>query len=191
MTRVIRSRGSHVISHAALDEEREKGGTVARAEDVARAMVERARAASDAVLRRADERGYAEGLARGHADGVAHALRVLGAHEPDRATHRIALLAAAEIVGDLLEQDPQRIEAIVAAALARAGRSAAVAVTLHPDDAGALGAVAGVEVRTDPAFSRGSVVVEGRAGRVDGRLEVRLSALERALERVRSENFVK
>jgi type III secretion protein L len=187
MTRIIRS-SSTVVRADRLDETREAGAVLRKAEAEARAILDRANERARAEGAAAAERGYEDGLSRGRAEAVAVALRTLGG-DAGHGVADLALAAAAEIVRGVLEDDPAKIERIVADALARTSRRRALAITLHPDDAGALGTIEGAEVRTDPSFLRGSVVVESRAGRVDGRLEVRLEALRAAL--AKSENFLK
>lgn len=180
MTRIIRS-GSAVVRAERLDETREAGAVLRKAEAEARAILDRAGARARAEGAAAAGQGYEDGLARGRAEGVADALRALTGDRGHDAVD-LALAAAAEIVRGVLDDDPAKIDRIVAEALARTSRRHALVITLHPDDARALGTVQGAEVRTDPAFLRGSVVVESRAGRVDGRVEVRLGELRAVLQ---------
>ncbi|HJL31474.1 MAG TPA: FliH/SctL family protein, partial [Polyangiaceae bacterium LLY-WYZ-15_(1-7)] len=67
----------------------------------------------------------------------------------------------------------------------RARRAGDRRLRVHPEDApllDGLPALAGAERIHDPALARGDVILETELGRLDGRLEVRLEALRRALE---------
>jgi flagellar biosynthesis/type III secretory pathway protein FliH len=55
-----------------------------------------------------------------------------------------------------------------------------VSVAVHPDDVDALRGV-GATVISDPSLSPGDCVVSCELGEIDGRIEVRLDALAKAI----------
>jgi flagellar assembly protein FliH len=102
----------------------------------------------------------------------------------------IGFLVARRILEAELSTGPEALFALVKGALRRAGDSRLVRVRCHPSHlpdlsgpaaAGQLGVTAAtVEVVGDPALQPGDVVVDTDFGKVDGRLETRLSELFRA-----------
>jgi flagellar biosynthesis/type III secretory pathway protein FliH len=107
--------------------------------------------------------------------------------EAERDLAKLALAAARRIVGDELTLAPERILDIVREALDRARRARRIVVRVHPDDAATLRALADgalpYAIEEDPAIARGGLVLETELGEVDARIETKLAALEKALER--------
>lgn len=151
-------------------------------------------AASEAALRReeAAREGQAEGLAQAAAVLLAAEARRdmrLAAAEADAV--ELALEVARRLLGRALAEDAAAVRAAAEGALRAVRGRRRATLRLHPraaealeGEAGPLGAVAGlpaVELVADPALDPGDAVVETEAGAVDGRLEVRLAAVRRAL----------
>ncbi len=100
-----------------------------------------------------------------------------------------ATLLAERVVGAELALEGARIAAMAEELLAESGGSGSVRIEVHPDDAEALrrhfaslGLPAGTcAVEAAPELLRGSLVLHGDLGTVDGRLESRLPRLAAAL----------
>jgi type III secretion protein L len=104
----------------------------------------------------------------------------------------LAVRIAEKILGRELSLSPDAVVDIVAAALLQAGAPREVTLRVHPDDLKALergrprllercARTQAVQLRPDPAVSRGGCIVETELGTVDARLPVQLEAIERAL----------
>lgn len=93
----------------------------------------------------------------------------------------LALAVARRVVAQELDAHPERIRGVVRDAVERVRRAARVRVRVSPEDSASL-AELGLELVTDPEIERGGCVVESDLGEVDARVEVKLSALARALE---------
>lgn len=153
-----------------------------------------------------EEAARAEGLARGHAEGVAtgqaEIRRIIAQMEGilDAFTRPLARLdaevgdalgdLAVRIAGALLGQsyaaDPQLLEALVREALEIAGNdSRLVELRLHPDDLGLLAPqlsnLEGVRLVADTNLARGDLRVHADSVRIDGSLSVRLNAALQAI----------
>jgi len=141
--------------------------------------------------------GREEGLREGRARAAALVLeterrRDEALRQADGLVIDLAVALARRITLEALRAEPGAVAAAVEEALRTArGRRRAV-VRLHPAGAAALRAQAGrlaeaaalasVEVVADPSLEPADVLVESECGLVDGRLEVRLAALRRAVE---------
>jgi flagellar biosynthesis/type III secretory pathway protein FliH len=142
-----------------------------------------------------------EGFAAGHADAVARAAGLLAdaEAEADRALEgagdaalALASKMAERIVGRAVVLDPGVMAEIVAEALSacRPGE-AAVRIRVHPDDLTAVegrrewlaSRAAGVRIvlAADPTVGRFGCVIDTARGRIDGRLEAQIAALEGAV----------
>jgi len=141
--------------------------------------------------------GLATGLAEGRARAAALVLeterrRDEALRQADALVLELAVALARRLAGEAIRAEPAALVGAVEEALRAArGRRRAV-VRLDPAGAVALRAEGGrmaaaaapaaVELVPDPALQPGDVVVESECGLVDGRLEVRLAALRRAVE---------
>lgn len=145
----------------------------------------------------------AEGYAQGFADGSAAACaelapqrallgRAVTAFEAARAIDPEALRPlfvalvtqlAEAVVAVELRSSRAAIAALVDATLASVEPAQAVALRLHPDDAGLLGHGAAVPLLPDPAMPRGAVQVEGRDFVIVDGLPERLAAVLATLDR--------
>lgn len=139
----------------------------------------------------------AVGLAAGRARAAALVLeterrRDEALREASGLVLELAVALARRLALEALQAEPGAVGGAVEEALRAArGRRRAV-VRLHPRGAAALraevgrlaeaAALAAVELVADPSLAPGDVLVESECGLVDGRLEVRLSALRRAVE---------
>ena len=142
-----------------------------------------------------------EGFAAGHADAVARAAGLLAdaEAEADRALEgagdaalRLATKMAERIVGRAVALDPGVMAEIAAEALSgcRPGEPT-VRIRVHPDDLAAVEArrewlesrAAGVRIElvADETAGRYGCVIDTGRGRIDGRLEAQIAALEAAV----------
>jgi flagellar biosynthesis/type III secretory pathway protein FliH len=166
---------------------------LAVAEAEAAAHREAARAEILAWHAEAEARGLEAGRALAAATLLrAEAVRDRALRLADDELVGLAVELARRLVGQALRDQPAAVRGMARAALQAArGRRRAI-LRLHPASAACLRAEAGeladlaglpaVEVVGDPALSPGDALVETEAGTVDGRLEVRLADLRRALE---------
>jgi flagellar biosynthesis/type III secretory pathway protein FliH len=169
----------------------------------AAAILADARAEAEA-LRRDVEREAArrreEAAREGHAAGLARAAAVLLQAEARRDERlaaaeadavELGLEVARRLLGRSLALDAGAVRGAAEGALAAVRGRRRATLRLHPAAAqalaresgplAALAALPAVEVVADPALGPGDAVVETEAGAVDGRLEVRLEAMRRAL----------
>ena len=161
MARIIRG-GSTIV-----DAEQEAARIVREAEERAATVVEE---------ERARVRDEARALARVEVELARRdLLQGLEAQVP-----RLALEVARRVVGEALAIEPDRVRALVREALDRVRRASVVRVRVHPDDVPRLGEL-GASIVPDDALSPGDCIVESELGDVDGRLEARFEAIERAL----------
>ena len=120
------------------------------------------------------------------------AVRVAEERRLERDADRIVSVAVAmaeRLFGAELALDPKRVASIAEVALAEARGARRALVEAHPIDAEALrqhlrGAgfgVASVDVRDDPALSRGDLRLHTDLGAIDARLGVRFERLGRAV----------
>lgn len=127
-------------------------------------------------------------------------LRAQSAHLGEQARAdalEIGFAVARAILATEIRQNPEALFSLVRAAVRRAGDSRRVVVRVAPEDlellqgghAGALdpAGAARLELLADRALSRGDCVVEADFGRIDGRLETRLSELRRAVDLAENE----
>ncbi|MGH2461097.1 MAG: FliH/SctL family protein [Chloroflexota bacterium] len=159
-------------------------------------VLERARA-------RGEEAGYADGYARGRADGE-RALREQAARLSqllDQATHdlrealfelepqviELAMAVAGRVVERELAADPTLVVGVVRAALEAAATLPVIRVRVHPTDEPTLAAIwaslgptsggTPVELVADPALQPGGCVVDTASGFVDAQPRTRLDEL--------------
>lgn len=142
------------------------------------------------------EQAHLEGRAEGTREvlgEVARARKVyasaLDAAESDMV--EMAFRLAARIIGDAVERDPVRVESMVGGVLARARGRRDIVVVVCPEDLPALTQarpelvrhVDGVNIHfeIDPSLTRGGCVIQTESGRIDGRIEMQLDALQKAL----------
>jgi len=142
-----------------------------------------------------------DGLAAGHAEGLAQTAALLAAAR-DQAAQALAAVTptaialagrmAAKIVGHAIAVDDAVLAEIAAEALGTCRVDvASVRVRVHPDHLAALERrrsllaarlpAAAIELLADPAVSPHGCVIDTPRGRVDARLETQLAALERVL----------
>jgi flagellar assembly protein FliH len=144
--------------------------------------------------------GHREGLAEGQARARKEAASVLEAlneglrrlarpfaeldHEVETALVTLAVAVARQLLLEALEERPERVLAAVRAgmdALPSAERS--VRLELHPEDLPivrdglASGGVTGIELRANPALTRGGCRIESNASRIDATVEARLDSV--------------
>lgn len=159
----------------------------------AQAIVDAAHAEAARVRAEARDSAYADGLAEWNL-AVQRVLaardRFIASSEP--AVIKIAMKAAAKIVGGELQSDPAAINRIVEEAMRgiRAGR--AITIAVHPSGVETVRAYAeNLESRTEcrirvtarDSVPPGGCIVESELGVIDARLEVQLRCLEQILLR--------
>ena len=184
--------------------------------DAAADIVEEARLRSEELLREASEdvteagrAGYAAGLERGYAEGLAAARGELAqalalvqaaAREGQGVRDEIvrgaeadivglALAALEEVVGVRAEHDRELVAETVRRALERLGAQEVVHVNVHPEDVEHVRAwlseqgapAAAWEVRGDGSVAIGGCLIDTTAGQVDARLDVQLAQVAEQL----------
>jgi flagellar biosynthesis/type III secretory pathway protein FliH len=179
-----------------------KGGVVAHIAQVqqglvaaqleAQAIIAAAHQEADAIREAAREQGEIEGArqviealkaARGEYD------RLLRQAEPDML--ELAFGLASRLVRAKIEVEPTLLQQLIYAVLEQVRGKRQVVVCVHPDDLalveswrGALSSQvegAALYLEADERVGRGGCVVETEAGRVDGRLEVQLGVMRKAM----------
>jgi flagellar biosynthesis/type III secretory pathway protein FliH len=156
----------------------------------ARSVVAAARTEAERLRQAAAEEGRqaaAAAVAAARVAAAAARTRALGAARDEALD--LAVEMARRLLGRELALHPDAVRAAASEALQAVAGRHRVALRLHPSAAAALGRVpgalpgpeAGVVLVADPALAPGDVWLECEAGAVDGRLEVRLAALRRAL----------
>jgi flagellar biosynthesis/type III secretory pathway protein FliH len=152
---------------------------------VARAR-EEARVEAAAAIAAAKQEADVQGAARWIAIRVAEERRF--EREADRVVS-VAIAMAERLLGAELALDPTRVASIAETALAEARGARRALVEAHPIDAETLRqhvraarlGVASVDVRDDPALSRGDLRLHTDLGAIDARLGVRFERLGRAV----------
>jgi flagellar biosynthesis/type III secretory pathway protein FliH len=161
------------------------------------AIIARARAEAEGILRNA-EQAAAELRLRAEAEARADAVASLASHvialrvreaaglagELDR-TVELARLLAERLLGESLALEPERVVALARAAIAEARGARRVTVVAHPEDASfleaALDSLASgaevVRVIADPARARHSLRLETDIGVLDAELAPQLERL--------------
>jgi type III secretion system HrpE/YscL family protein len=187
MARVIRG-GGRVVPVAIVDARQQAARIVEEARAEATRLVSEAERGAAEVERRAAHQGEESALATLAARLFEAERRRDGAlAEAERDLAKIALAAARRIVGEELTVAPERIVAIVREVLDRARRARRIVVRVHPEDAATLRRLAEgalpYAIEEDPAIARGGCVIETELGEVDARIETKLAALEKALQR--------
>lgn len=122
-------------------------------------------------------------------------LRSQSAHLAEQARAdalEIGFAVARAILAAEIRQSPEALFSLVRAAVQRAGDSRRVVVRVAPEDLELLRGETGiaradafsarVELAGDLSLGRGDCVVEADFGKIDGRLETRLSELRRAVD---------
>lgn len=182
-------------------------GAVVDAATRARAIVDAARQEASGIrseIAAERERARAEAEGEGYESGRARAAALLAsaAAERDRILRTLAREVASlsvdvarRVLGRELTTDPAAVVDVAARVLESARERAVVTLRASPADvprlraaeprlAALLARAPGLTVREDPSLSAGDVVVETEAGRLDGRVDAQLAALERALAEV-------
>jgi len=162
------------------------------ARDEAEKIVQQAQAKAQQIREQAHLEGRSEGT-REVLGELARARKVYGsaldAAEADMV--EMAFRLAARIIGEALERDATRVASMVGGVLARARGRRDIVVMVCPEDLPALTQarpellrhVDGVNIHfeVDPSLTRGGCVIQTESGRIDGRIETQLDALQKAL----------
>jgi flagellar biosynthesis/type III secretory pathway protein FliH len=163
---------------------------VGEARDQAAAIVAEARAAAAGVAEAAANEAREAETAKlaAHYLHLKHDEERRADADLDRAIG-LAVVLAERLLGETLERDPARVVALARQALAEARGSRRAVIDASPLDADALqrhlvevgfGSHA-VEIRTDPALTRGSLRLSTSLGNLDAQLRPQLERLARAL----------
>lgn len=178
-------------------------------------VLAQAGAEAERIREHARTEGYEQGLAQGHADGlaaIAQASSALGealsglqlmreqlADAVERDSVELALALAAKLLSGALEVEPERVLDTIRGALRRIGERRSITVLVAPEDleivSGAIGelqARAGgierCEVQADRRVGRGGAIVRTSEGEIDARIETQLQrAREVALAGLQNE----
>lgn len=172
-------------------------GQVDLAVDAARSeaekIVDEAEKSAQKIREKANLEGRSEGSRKLLAE-IARARKVYASalDEAERDMVKMAFGLAARIIGEAVECEPSRVEAMVGGVLRRARGKRDIVVMVCPQDLPALTQarpelarhVDGVNIHfeTDSSLTRGGCVIQTESGRIDGRIETQLDALKRALK---------
>lgn len=186
MARVIRGRAPKVVPAEVVSATERARRIVADAEAEAAAIVERAQEEAEVIRAQAQDQAAAAGRAE-VAALLVQAERALeeARAEAEPALARLALGAAERLLRAELSLHPDRVRELVAEVLDRARRASRLRLFAHPEDVPRLRAdptLAGLPIEEDATLEPGDCVVESELGRLDGRLSVRVAALQAALE---------
>jgi type III secretion system HrpE/YscL family protein len=184
---VIRGPRDVIVPHEVVDAHAEAERVVEEARAEATRIVAEADAAAEAT--RAEARAAGSEEARAEAAALlaeAASRRDSALADAEREVARLAVAVAERLLCGELEARPEAVLAIVREVLERARRAQSLVLRAHPDDAAVLRRHAealpsAIVVEDDPSVRRGGCVVKTELGALDGRLEVRLEALARAL----------
>lgn len=147
----------------------------------------------DALVAKAREEGFQEGLA----EATAILVRARQEHralvaDAEHDAVRLALAVAEKIIGRALELDRELLLSMVAQAAEGVRHHRELVVRVHPEDVellrasrrklmDAMGRTREIAVREDPEVQRGGCIVETEGGTVDAQLGTQLKAMEQAL----------
>jgi flagellar biosynthesis/type III secretory pathway protein FliH len=183
VARVLHARpgGARVVPAELLD-----------ATERARRIVADARTEADRLRAHAREHGFEAGRLEALAGQLtAGQARDRALLEAEGLVVELALAAARTLVQSALELEPERVLDVVRPLLEQVRRAHRIELHVHPDDAPvlrrwlaqALGGdeAEGLRLHEDAELSRGGCLVVTDRGTLDARVEVQLSALQRAL----------
>jgi type III secretion protein L len=114
------------------------------------------------------------------------------AHDAARDALDLAIALTRQLIDGELKQSPAALVGLARTVLQRLGEGRTVTVRLHPDDVAALKSdtarealsalrIAQLKVQPDARLTRGDLIAETEAGRVEATLEGRLRRLHEAL----------
>ncbi len=184
---------------------------LAESQEQAAQAIAAAEAEAAAIRERARQEGYQEGRQAGYDEGaraareelaqqleLAHAIaaqavvdrrQLIAGAEPE--IIHLAMHIARKIVAKEIAQDPDVLRGLVTRAMLKVAGNERMRLRLHPQTIETLGeylskvtarfAERGVEVVADPAVDPAGVIIDTRAGTVDGRVETQLQKIERTL----------
>lgn len=187
MSRLIKGDGVNRVVRGAVFEARADAERIlAQAREQAEELRRAARAEADELRGEAREAGRAAGRAEVAALLLeAASRRDATLAEAETELLALAIAAAERVLRRQLSLEPERVREIVQGVLDRARRAKRGRLRVHPEDAPwvreLLSSRAAIELVEDPTLERAGCVFESDLGTIDGRLEVQLAELERAL----------
>ena len=182
MARIVKGSGRVIereIYDARLEAARIVGEATARGDEI--------RAEAERAVAEARGEGFETGRQQGFASATALMVSLQKREEGLRASSeaelkRLAMRIAEKILGREVAASTETVADIVAAALQSVRTRNALTIRVHPDDIHAVAhRFSDLTVVGDLAVTRGGCVIEAQGTRIDGRLEVQLAAIERAL----------
>ncbi len=185
-TRIVHMEGGGVASGEAWAAMDEASRIRHRGEEHARAAISRAEAQVATIHRAAEQEGRLSGQAQAASlvQQASQAFQGAIEHAQEQVLE-LALACAKQILQTELQQDPQAMARLVRRAIAEAGRCSRVTVHVHPDDMPLVAqkvAMDSVRFEQDASLGRGDCVVHTDVGKVDARLDIQLSALQKAMD---------
>jgi len=156
------------------------GVEAARILEAARLEATELRAAAEVAGFEAGQQAGLAAVSESEIARAAEAARRVTDHKDELV--KLAVAIAEKIVRRQLTLTPEAVAEVAADALALARGKRDVTVRVHPEDVDWVARrLPGVIIRGDEAVTRGGCVVDTDVGRVDGRLESQLAAIERGL----------
>jgi flagellar assembly protein FliH/type III secretion protein L len=179
-----------------LEAERQAELIVQSARENARAEMAEARRECASIHLRAEEEARADAVARLAAHALALEVRESKAEERqlDRIVE-LARLLAERLLGEALELDPTRVQALARQVLISARGARSITIAAHPRDIEALQQLkeepmlkeASLRVEVDPNRERGSLRLATELGVLDADLAPQLTRLAQRLREILSE----
>ena len=184
------------IAAKVLEAEQHAEQIVKTARERARAELDETRRQCAAIRLRAEEEARADAVARVAAHALALEAREAKteARQLDRVVE-LAQLLAERLLGEALELDPARVQALARQVLSAARGARSITIVAHPQDTEALARLgeepmvreAAVRVEADPDRARGSLRVVTELGVLDADLAPQLTRLARRLREILTE----
>jgi len=187
MSRVIKGEARPKVVRGAVFEARAEAQRILeRARHEAETLREQALGEAEALRVDARERGRDAGRAEVAALLLeAEGRRDASLRDAEDELLELAIGAAERILRRQLSLEPERVRDVVRGVLDRARRAKRGRLMLHPEDAALLRdtftSSGHIEIVEEPTLERGGCVLESDLGTIDGRLEVQLDELRRAL----------
>lgn len=185
MARVIRDHG-RVVPGPVVDARMQARAIVEEAQAQAAALAREATAEASELRARAEREGREAGEARAAALVIeAERRHAQSLDESERELLRLGVGLAERILRKQIELAPERVRDIAAGVLERARRARRRRLHLHPEDVPLLRDLIApadlTELVADASIERGGCLLESDLGTLDGRLEVQVAELRRAL----------
>ncbi len=190
--------GVRVVKRQVYDAGEEARRMVAKASEIAAAILADAEAHRAAIFEESRQKGYQEGLANWN-EVVADALHAKEEYLADAESDvlRLSVRIAGKIIGEQLRLEPGTIASIVREALRSAPRERRLMIQVNPSEVdaanrhlrkvleGATFQPPEIEIAGVESVAPGGCIIVSELGRVDAQLATQLQSIERVLLKAR------